>query len=231
MADARDDEEKRRPIAGQPSARSGDRPWRSAGDLGGSGPSFSPACERNREPILEVLRAELTAAREVLEIGSGTGQHAVFFARAMPHITWHTSDRGENHPAIRAWIEAEGAGNVRPPLDLDVEREWPQRTFDAVFSANTAHIMSWPQVQAMFAGVGRVLKDGGSFVLYGPFAYEGVHTSASNADFDRMLRQRDPASGIRDITDLRREASAAGMNLVADHAMPANNRTLVWHKS
>jgi cyclopropane fatty-acyl-phospholipid synthase-like methyltransferase len=192
---------------------------------------LSAACERNKAPILDVLRVELASARDVLEIGSGTGQHAVFFAASLPHLVWHTSDRVENHESIRAWIDAEGTDNVRPPLALDVAHAWPDRRFDAVFSANTAHIMSWPDVCAMFAGVGRVLAVGGCFLLYGPFSYDGRHTSASNADFDRMLRGRDPASGIRDAAAIDREAVAAGMHRTADYAMPANNRILAWRKT
>jgi cyclopropane fatty-acyl-phospholipid synthase-like methyltransferase len=193
---------------------------------------FSAACERNRQPILDVLRSELAGSATVLEIGSGTGQHAVFFAAALPGLVWQTSDRAENHDAIRAWIEAEGPANVRPPLELDVGASaWPDGPYDAVFSANTAHIMSWPDVCAMFAGVGRVLSAGGRFLLYGPFSFDGGHTSRSNVDFDAMLRQRDPASGIRDAKDLDVEAEKAGMRRSGDHAMPANNRILVWQKA
>ena len=191
----------------------------------------SPACERNKHPILEVLQIELAAAHSVLEIGSGTGQHAVFFAAALTHLVWHTSDRTEYHDGIRAWIDAEAPGNVRAPLDLDVGAgAWPDGPFDAVFSANTAHIMGWPEVCAMFAGVGRVLAAGGRFLLYGPFSFDGVQTSLSNVDFDRMLRQRDPASGVRDARDLDREAASAGLRRIADKEMPANNRILVWQK-
>ena len=193
---------------------------------------FAPACERNREPILEVLRGEFAGARRVLEIGSGTGQHAVYFARALPHVVWQTSDRSENHESILAWIAAEGPANVRMPLELDVARSpWPIDRFDAVFSANTAHIMSWPEVSAMFAGVGRVLDAGGTFILYGPFSSDGRHNSESNVRFDAMLRQRDPASGVRDLADLDREAEAAGMGRAAEYEMPANNRIVVWRKS
>jgi len=196
-----------------------------------TGLPFSAACERNKHPILEVLRVELAGARRVLEIGSGTGQHAVFFAAELPHLEWQTSDVREYHDSIHAWIAAHGTANVRPPLDIDVAKSaWPEGPFDAVFSANTAHIMSWPEVCAMIAGVGRVLSAGGAFVLYGPFSYDGRHTSESNVDFDRMLRARDPASGIRDVCDLDREAAAAGLERKADHAMPANNRTLAWRK-
>ncbi|MBI5507042.1 MAG: DUF938 domain-containing protein [Deltaproteobacteria bacterium] len=221
------DKARRRP----PAPHSPETPWRSASDLAAASRAFAPACERNKEPILAVLRTEFAAARTVLEIGSGTGQHAVFFARALGHLVWQTSDRAENHKAILAWVASEGPANVRAPLQLDVAGAWPQSQFDAVFSANTAHIISWPEVCAMIAGVGRVLTPGGAFALYGPFAYDGVHTSDSNAAFDRMLRERDPESGIRDLRDLEIEARRAGLALEADHVMPANNRTLVWRRS
>jgi cyclopropane fatty-acyl-phospholipid synthase-like methyltransferase len=194
--------------------------------------AVAEACERNKDPILAVLRAELTGARTLLEIGSGTGQHAVYFAAALPTITWQTSDRRENHETIRAWLEARPAPNLLAPLALDVAAdEWPSGPYDAVFSANTAHIMGWPEVCAMFAGVGRVVSPGGRFLLYGPFSYDGRHTSASNESFDRMLRRRDPASGVRDLRRLDEEARRAGLERTADYEMPANNRTIVWRRT
>lgn len=190
---------------------------------------FAESCEENKRPILEVLRIEFAGMRRVLEIGSGTGQHAVFFAEQLPHLTWHTSDVADYHAGIRAWIDAAGLDNVVPPLALDVRRDaWPAARFDGVFSANTAHIMGWPEVEAMFAGIGRVLEPGGRFCLYGPFNYGGRFTSESNARFDEWLRARDRRSGVRNFEDLDRLAKAAGMRLRNDYAMPANNRTLVW---
>ena len=192
---------------------------------------FSQACENNKLPILAVLRRHFAKVDDVLEIGSGTGQHAVFFAAQLPHLVWHTSDLVENHAGIAAWIEESGAGNVRRPLALDVTvRPWPIETAGAVFSANTAHIMSWPAVEAMVAGAGAVLTAGGVLCLYGPFNYGGNYTSDSNASFDRFLRQRDPDSGIRDFEQVDACARAAGLELIEDNAMPANNRTLVWRK-
>jgi cyclopropane fatty-acyl-phospholipid synthase-like methyltransferase len=178
-----------------------------------------------------VLRTELALTRSVLEIGSGTGQHAVHFARHLPHLTWQPTDLAENHPSIRAWAAEAGLENLREPLVLDVShRPWPVTCADAVFTANTAHIVSWPAVEAMFAGVGAVLPPGGRFCLYGPFSYGGRHTSASNVQFDAMLRARDPQSGVRDFEALAACAHEAGLVLRADHAMPANNRILVWEK-
>lgn len=192
---------------------------------------FAESCEENKLPILAVLRTEFAAVTRVLEIGSGTGQHAVFFARELPHLTWQTSDVAEYHPGIRAWIEDAALDNVRAPLTLDVAHDtWPAATYDGVFSANTAHIMGWPEVEAMFAGIGTVLEAGGRFCLYGPFNYGGEYTSASNARFDQWLKARDPRSGVRDFEALNRLAETAGLRLLKDYAMPANNRTLAWMK-
>jgi len=192
---------------------------------------FAESCAENQQVILEVLRQEFAATRRVLEIGSGTGQHAVFFARALPHLLWHTSELAQNHPGIQAWIDDEGPDNVRPPLTLDVATgPWPNAEFDGVFSANTVHIMGWAEVERMFAGIGRVLASGGRFCLYGPFNYHGEFTSPGNERFDAWLKQRDPNSGIRDVAALDALAAAAGMDAVADHQMPVNNRTLVWQK-
>lgn len=193
---------------------------------------YSPACDNNREPILEVIAPLLREAGAVLEIGSGTGQHAVHFAANMPHLTWYPSDRVENHTGIRQWLQEAGLDNTRPPLALDVVRDdWPRLDVDAVFSANTAHIMHWHEVQALFAGVGGLLPEGGLFLLYGPFNFNGRYTSDSNERFDAMLRGRDPDSGIRDYEDLDRLARAAGMSCLDTHDMPANNHIICWIRS
>ena len=193
---------------------------------------FSEACERNKEAIVGVLRQVLARSQQVLEIGSGTGQHAVFFAAELPHLRWQTSDLAANHPGIRAWIRASGRANVLVPCVLDVDAPvWPVQNMDAIFSANTAHIVAWPQVENLFQGVGRTLQAQGLFCLYGPFNYRGEFTSASNAQFDAWLKQRDARSGIRDFEALDRLAQQQGMVLQDDYAMPANNRTLVWRKS
>ncbi|MCE7032295.1 class I SAM-dependent methyltransferase [Lysobacter sp. GX 14042] len=193
---------------------------------------FSPACERNRGPILEVLRGYLGNARRVLEVGSGTGQHAVHFAASMPWLAWQASDRVENLPGIRAWLDGAALPNTPAPLALDVDR-WPAlavEPFDAVFSANTLHIMAWPQVQAFFAGIGTVLAPAGLLVVYGPFNYAGAYSSESNRAFDAWLRSRDPASGIRDFEAVDALARGMGLRLQDDVAMPANNRCLVWRQ-
>lgn len=192
---------------------------------------YSESCEQNRAPILEVLRIELDGRQRLLEIGSGTGQHAVYFAPEFPGLSWQTSDVAAMHAGIRAWLRDAGAANLLPPLALEVCRDsWPPTRFDAVYSANTAHIMGAPEVECLFAGVGRVLEPGGVFCLYGPFNYAGSYTSDSNARFDQWLQARDPTSGIKDFETLQALAEQAGMTLRKDYAMPANNRTLVWSK-
>ena len=192
---------------------------------------FSEACEQNKQPILAVLQQHFIDVHRVLEIGSGTGQHAVFFAAQLPHLQWLTSEVSELHAGIHAWLAEARLPNVSLPLELDVNQpDWPVEHIDAVFSANTVHIMDWPSVENMFAGIGRVLQSQGVFCLYGPFNYHGSYTSDSNARFDMWLKQRDPRSGIRDFEALNKLAQQHGMRLRTDHAMPANNRTLVWEK-
>jgi len=192
---------------------------------------YSESCEQNRDAILSIIKPLFATRKHVLEIGSGTGQHAVYFAQKMPQLVWHTSDKEENHQGILAWIKEAGLKNVLAPLSLDVSRnEWPTLEIDAVFSANTAHIMSWPEVVALMEGVGTQLSSNGLFVLYGPFNYGGKFSSASNARFDQWLKDRDPQSGVRDFEALDRLAKRAGMTLENDFEMPVNNRTLCWRK-
>ena len=193
---------------------------------------FAPACERNKGPILEVLRRVFADADDVLEIGSGTGQHAVWFAAGLPHLIWRTSDLPCEHAGINAWIDDAGLANVERPLALDVARRpWPLASAGGAFSANTAHYMCWPEVEAMFGGVAGLLPPGARFALYGPFARDGLHTSPSNAAFDRMLRAHDPGFGVRDLRDLERIAAEGEMAIEEDVAMPSNNRVLVWRKA
>ncbi len=194
-------------------------------------PPFSPASARNARPILAVIEPLLRGAAQVLEIGSGTGQHAVTFAPAMPHLIWHTSDLAEHHAGIKAWLAARPAPNLRGPWMLDVmERPWPALQVDAVFSANTAHIMSWLGVCAMFGGVAQLLPAAGLFCLYGPFNRAGRFTSPSNREFHRGLRARWPHMGIRDRDDLAALAAFSGLLLRSAHDMPANNSLLVFER-
>jgi SAM-dependent methyltransferase len=192
---------------------------------------MSEACERNKEPILGVLRVRFADRARVLEIGSGTGQHAVHFARHLPHLVWQPTEQLSYLPDLAARIRLEGGDNLRAPTVLDVRQAiWPARSVDAVFTANTLHIMAWTAVCALYRGIGEVLVPGGVLCVYGPFRYRGEYTSESNRAFDRMLRERDPLSGIRDIEALCDLAGSYGLSLAADHDLPANNRLLVFEK-
>lgn len=192
----------------------------------------APATERNREAILAVLQTEFRDTKSVLEIGSGSGQHAVFFARELPHLTWQSSDRQINHAGINAWVADAGLENVLRPLALDVqETATLSAAYDAVFSANTAHIMSFQAVECMFRIVGSCLSEEGVFCLYGPFNQDGTFSSPSNEKFDASLKAQDAAMGIRDLQDLDALAEANGLRRVRLYAMPANNNLAVWQKS
>ncbi|MGA9334277.1 MAG: DUF938 domain-containing protein [Rudaea sp.] len=193
---------------------------------------FSAACERNCDPILAVLRVFFEDRCQVLEVGSGTGQHAVHFAAALPHLTWQTSDRAENLAGIRAWLDGAALPNTPAAIELDVTTgSWPHEPFDAVFSANTLHIMSWPQVEALFSGLSRVATAQAKLAIYGPFNFDGRFTSESNAAFDASLRLRAAHMGIRDAAAVDTLAENAGFMLLEDVAMPANNRLRLWRRS
>jgi SAM-dependent methyltransferase len=192
---------------------------------------FSAACERNKDPILEVLRIRFADRTQVLEIGSGTGQHAVYFAGALAHLTWHPTEQLAYLADLAERVKLEGPHNLRPPTLLDVRQAvWPLRSVDAMFTANTLHIMSWPEVMALYRGLGGVLAPGGVLCVYGPFRYHGRYTSDSNREFDRMLQERDPNSGLRDIREVTTLAEEYGLRLDADHDLPANNRLLIFTK-
>lgn len=192
---------------------------------------YSESCDQNREPILAVLRAAFADRCHVLEIGSGTGQHAVYFGAELPYLRWQTADVRAHHSGIAAWLVEAALPNVLPPLELDVNtQDWHDGRYDAVFSANTLHIMSQAEVEKCFAGIGQVLEPGGILAIYGPFNYRGQFTSDSNARFDQWLKSRNPASGIRDFETVDALARQQNLRLIDDHAMPANNRTLVWTK-
>ena len=192
---------------------------------------FSPACERNKNPILEQLTQLIRSPARVLEIGSGSGQHAAHFASHLPGITWQSSDVADNLPAIQYWIDATPLPNLPQPVELDVlAGQWPIGPFDAVFSANTAHIMSWPAVEAMFAGIQQVLSVGGPFLLYGPFNYGGQFTSEGNRQLDAWARDTFPGAGLRDFEAICALAANHCLEFKGDNKMPANNRLLEFRQ-
>ncbi|MBS3797057.1 MULTISPECIES: DUF938 domain-containing protein [unclassified Pseudoalteromonas] len=187
---------------------------------------LSQACENNKGPILAELTQIFAHTQRVLEIGSGTGQHALHFAAHLPHLLWQTSDLAYNHALINQVIGTAEGDNILPPLALDLEHSWPLAQVDGIFTANTLHIVSEELVRAFFHGVQRHLSRGGNLCIYGPFNYNGTYTSESNARFDASLRGRDPQSGLREQQWVVGLAEAAGLELCADIAMPANNRLL-----
>jgi len=193
---------------------------------------FTEYAARNAAPILEILQREFRSVSSVIEIGSGTGQHAVAFAAALDHLRWQTSDLDENHAGIRAWIESASLPNVEPPLSIDVlTASLDNGSFDAAFSSNTAHIMGIDAVERMFALIGSALQTGGVFCLYGPFKVGGVFNTPSNADFDQSLKWRHPVMGIRDIETLDEFAAASGLRRARLYAVPSNNNVAVYLKA
>ena len=192
---------------------------------------YASASSRNAKAIAGVLLHEFRNCKDVLEIGSGTGQHAVTFAREFDHLIWQTSDLKPSHAGIREWIRDSKLSNVHEPRVLDVLTDTVEAgTFDAVYSSNTAHIMSYSAVCRMFDLVGEALTECGVFCLYGPFSRSGEFSTLSNVEFDKSLRARNAAMGIRDLEDLDALACSNGMKLARLYAMPANNLTAVWHK-
>jgi len=193
---------------------------------------FSQACSNNQAAIYEILERVFAHKKHVLEVGSGTGQHGVLFANKMPHLSWQMSDREQNHVGIKRWMSDYPAPNLLSPIPLDVLGDhWPTAHYDAVYSANTAHIMPWEAVAAMFSGIGGRLLSGGVFCLYGPMKYLGVLEAQSNVEFDYKLQQQVAHQGIREFHDINRLAIENGLELLEDNAMPANNRLIVWQKS
>ena len=193
---------------------------------------FSQACANNQEIISQMLTSVLADKKRVLEIGSGTGQHGVFFAKKLPHLTWQMSDRRQNHGGIQRWMDDNPAPNLLAPIALDVLSDpWPTSNYDGIYSANTAHIMPWQAVQAMFTGIGERLLSGGVFCLYGPMKYAGILMAKSNQEFDQWLQQQAPHQGIREFSELDSLAKNVGLKFIQDKAMPANNRLIVWQKT
>lgn len=200
---------------------------------------YAESCSRNSAPILDALAPLLGDARQVLEIGSGTGQHAVHFAAALPHLVWQASDHPDLLPGMRLWLDEAALANTPAPIALQADPAaglvpappQPNGGYDAVFTANTLHIMSWPAVCGLLAGVAGVLRAGGLFMAYGPFKREGAFTSDSNAQFDAWLRARDPASGIRERESIDAVAAGHGLLRIQTHTLPANNELLVWQRA
>lgn len=207
---------------------------------------FSQACENNKRPILNILSKAFSHTEHVLEIGSGTGQHAAFFGQQLAHLTWQTSDLLINHQGINAWLDEQALTNTRRPIVIDLKVNWPlakpetnqepkqndnkYQSFDGLYTANTLHIISWPLVVKFFSGIAENLASQAKICIYGPFKYQGTFTSDSNANFDNWLKERDSQSGIRDIEAILALAETAGLKLIDDHEMPANNRLLVFSK-
>ena len=192
---------------------------------------FSQACENNKDPILSILKRVFVNPCEALEIGSGTGQHAVYLAKHLPHIIWQPSDQAIHLPGINLWINEAKLENIKKPLVLDINQQpWPVTKVNAVFTANTLHIMSWESVQVFIESLGKVMCPGAKFCCYGPFNVGGTYTSESNARFDTWLKERDPLSAIRDLEAVVSLANDAEIQLLEDVAMPANNKLLIWEK-
>lgn len=193
--------------------------------------AYALSCDRNSDPILNVFKEKLVGREQLLEIGSGTGQHAVFMAPFFPKLTWTLTDREENHKAIIQWLFDYPRANLRGPLSYDLEKDsFPEGNFDTVFTANTIHIISWGLALKMFEQVSSALPKDGLFLIYGAFNYDGKFTSESNERFEKWLKDRDEKSGIRNFEDVVSELSKKGMDLFEDIEMPANNRMLVFIK-
>jgi hypothetical protein len=192
---------------------------------------FAPASERNRGPILEVLRDAFADRARLLEVGSGTGQHAVHFATAMPWLAWQTSEVEASLPGLRMWLDEAALPNTPPPFALDVAGRWPEGRWDAAFTANTLHIMPWTTVERLFEALPAVLDPGAVLVAYGPFNVGGRFTGPGNAAFDATLRAADPARGLRDLEAVDALARRAGFGPVDVRTMPADNRCLVWRRA
>jgi SAM-dependent methyltransferase len=192
----------------------------------------APAAQRNRAPILDVLKLYLPPAGTALEIASGTGEHAVAFAAAFPGIVWHPSDPDPaNRETIAEWIAAEGGSNIRPPVDLDATAgQWPLAATDAVVCINMIHIAPWAACLGLLRGAARTLAPGGLLYLYGPYKRDGQHTAPSNAAFDESLRARNPEWGVRDLADVSAEAAVAGFGTPGIIEMPANNLSVLFRR-
>jgi len=193
---------------------------------------YSQASENNKLPILEVFQRYLADKKSLLEIGGGSGQHAVFFAEQFPQLCWQSSDLPANVHNLNLRIEHAQKPNLPGAFGLDVNQaDWPCDKFDVIFSANSLHIMSADSVENFFAGAGRHLEENGMLLMYGPFKYGGDFTTESNARFDLWLKDRDPVRGVRDVEWVCDLAKTAGLRLIEDNVMPANNQLVIWLKA
>ncbi len=192
---------------------------------------FSQSCENNKKPILQIIQQQFSESKKVWEIGSGTGQHACYFAESLPQLIWQSTDMAENLAGINSWVNQAGLDNLAAPMALDVlDKDWPCQKIDALFTANTLHIMHWQTVQCFFDGLGKYLIDQAIVCIYGPFNYHGKYTSASNAQFDQWLKSADPQKGIRDFAEIEKLAKKVNLVIKEDFSMPANNRLLVLNR-
>lgn len=193
---------------------------------------YSAACERNKGPILHVLQEVITKDQHrLLEIGSGTGQHAVYFAPHFPFLEWFPSDVKANHQGMQMWFDEHRISNIASPVKLEIGKDdFPKLKFDIVYTANTFHIMHWKECKTLMKMLGHRLREGAKVFIYGPFNYGGNYTSESNEAFDQMLKSRDPLSGIRSFEDVNNNMIKNGFELVHDYEMPANNRMLVFSR-
>ncbi len=193
---------------------------------------FSQSCENNKQPILQIIQTIFQQSTTVWEIGSGTGQHACYFAEKLPHLIWQATDKEENLPGINHWIEESELSNLPKSLVLNVvDEQWPCQAIDALFTANTLHIMHEQEVACFFGGLKKYLSEKAWVCIYGPFNYNGHYTSGSNLQFDQWLKSCDPQSGIRDFEAIEKLAKAAGLELRHDFSMPANNSLLLMQKN
>ena len=192
---------------------------------------FSPACERNKEAILHTISPKLRETRKLLEIGSGTGQHAVHFAKHMPWLNWQCSDIQENLSGIAAWIDEAHLNNFPTPITFNVSVHQLKHKYDAIYSCNTLHIMAKNEVEALFNSAVKIATDDAVLLIYGPFNYGGRYTADSNANFDQWLKEQNPHSAIRDFEWVNTLAEEKGFRLISDEAMPANNNLLHWRRS
>lgn len=191
---------------------------------------FAQAAEQNQNDILRVLQCTFKHSTKVLEVGSGTGQHAVHFAKHLTHLSWQPSDKKSMLEGIQLWVNDVALHNLYAPIELDVNHTWPTNTYDAAFAANVIHIMHWQDVKALFAGLGAILTDNSIVCIYGPFNIDGNYTSVSNQRFDEWLKHRDPESGLKDKIELDQLAINNGLQPEPSWEMPANNKILCWKK-